>query len=69
MILSNQMQLLIKEQLRTRPLSADEVRRVERMGELYVSRLSKERLDSSVYTYKYTLEIEGVSYHFYGRKQ
>lgn len=69
MILSNQMQLLIQEQLRTRPLSADEVRRIERMGELYVSRLSGEAVDADVYIYKYTLKIDGISYHFYGRKQ
>lgn len=67
MIFSPQMQRVLKQELEDEnPLVDGEIRRITRMGELYVS-LNKEH--PAPYYFQYTLEIDGKPHYFFGRKQ
>lgn len=64
MILSTQMQEEIKQRLAASPLYEEEIRRIDGMGELYVS-LRKDIPDP--YYWQYSLSIEDVPHHFFGK--
>lgn len=65
MILSSQMIAKVKKQLEEYPLEADELRRVEGMGLLFVSR-SLEHVEEC--SHAYSLSIDGTKYHFFVRR-
>jgi hypothetical protein len=74
MILTKQSLGLITKQLGNKPLSEQEIRKVEGIGGLYMTlhRLEKKPEEEEVtkngttYWFHYTLRIEGDTYHFYG---
>lgn len=64
MILSTQMQEEIKQRLAASPLYDGEIRRIDGMGDLYVS-LTREMHEP--YYFQYTLRIDDTPYHFFGK--
>lgn len=74
MILTNQATSLIEVQLAENPLKEGEVRRMEGMGNLFVTaHMMKNVLsdgeihvEGMVYWFLYALRISGVTYYFYG---
>jgi hypothetical protein len=64
MILSTQMQDKLRQSLTASPLFENELRRIDGMGELYVS-LVKDQHEP--YYYKYTLSINDVPHYFFGK--
>lgn len=65
MIPTLQMQQHLKDLLSQSPLETGEIRRIEGMGELYVS-LSSD-LNKGEYEYLYSLGIDDVVVYFYAR--
>lgn len=65
MMLSSQLQRLLAEGLRSQPLMPDEVRRVEGMGNLYVS---LQRRPQGNFYFRYTLEVDTVDHHFFSEE-
>ncbi len=69
------MGLQISEELNTRffnivrfePLNPTEVRRIEGVGGLYISKISKENSPSE-YVYLYSIEIDDCSYFLYAKR-
>jgi len=58
-ILSSQFALRIRDSIRKQPLKEKEIRRIEGLGELYVT-LPETVLDKKIYTEMYRLRIDGV---------
>lgn len=67
MIPTQNMQQLIKSQLAASPLYEGEIRRIEGMGDLYVSRKRELETSHDEYTYMYSLIIEEETYYFFSR--
>lgn len=63
MIPTPQMQQLIKRQLTDTPLRPDEMRRIEKMGDLYAS-LAREGHPNE-YVFLYSMTIENTKYYFF----
>ena len=57
------MQRQLKDELANSPLAVGEVRRVEGMGQLFIS-LSRDLGDNN-YRHQYTLEFDAVPHHFF----
>lgn len=66
MLISGEMQERIKRQLATNPLKKDEMRRVERMGELYVT-LSDTKIDETQYVFLYNLKVGEVDHRIFSK--
>lgn len=64
MNISEQMQRTLQESLQRAPLQEDELRRVEGMGNLYVSLKKMDELG-----FLYALEIDGVHYYFHRKSR
>lgn len=65
MIPSPQMQQQLKTLFETDPLEVDELRRIEGMGELYVSLSRDQECDGCAYLY--SLAINDIQYFFFGK--
>lgn len=66
MILSSTHIERIRKSLQENPLQQNDVRRIEGLGELYLS-FSDHLLDGDLYTELYKLNIDDVSYTFYSK--
>jgi hypothetical protein len=66
MIISQQLQRELSANLRENALSDGETRRIEGMGNLYVS-LKREPVPGCYF--RYTLTIEGIDYHFFSKNE
>lgn len=64
LVITDSMIEIIKGILEKRPLGAAEMRRVEKMGDLYISQV-KPATGKEGYSWLYSFEIDGTSYHFY----
>jgi hypothetical protein len=67
MIPTQPMQQLIKNQMTAFPLTDGEIRRIEGMGELYVSLTRDVDKRHHEYTYMYSLIIDGKKFYFFSR--
>ena len=67
MIPTQPMQQLIKDQLTASPLSEGEIRRIEGMGELYVSLSRDTDKRHHEYTFMYSLTIDSTQFYFFSR--
>lgn len=65
-ILSSQFALRVRDSIREQPLKEKEIRRIEGLGELYVT-LPETVLDKKIYTEMYRLRIDGVPIVLYSR--
>ena len=75
MRLTKSMQRLIETQIKSAPLAEGEIRRIEGMGGLFVTKsaLHDDATKDDVihhgnmkYWFQYALNIDGTVYHFYG---
>jgi hypothetical protein len=57
---------MLREQLTASPLKSGEIRRIEGMGELYVS-TTKEMENAHEYTFMYSLYIDEIPYYFFSK--
>lgn len=64
MIITKQMQEIISEQFGEKPLTADEIRRIPKLGNLYVS-ASIEHADEENFRYLFSLTLNGKKYCFF----
>lgn len=67
MIPTQPMQQLIKDQMTATPLAEGEIRRIEGMGELYVSLTRDIDKRHHEYTYMYSLTIDNKKFYFFSR--
>ncbi len=69
MILSETLKLRLKDLLAKNPLKHDEMRRIEGLGELYLSLVPEENIQSGEYTFVSSYRIGGIVYNFYSGLQ
>ncbi len=67
MILSEVFKEQLTVSLMQQPLSEKEVRRLEGLGELYISLIAEENMQSGEYEFLYSYRIDDALYNFYSR--
>lgn len=70
MIVTEELKKLIEKNLAEKELSDTEIRRIEGLGDMWISKQSDEILEDSESTYfrLYNIKISGNTYSIFGRK-
>ena len=65
LVLSREMQVRIRDEVRLSPLAEGEVRRLTGLGEMYVSLKNTEVETTTTYTHLFDLAIDDIPHCFY----
>lgn len=66
MNITEQMARMIRVAVIAGPFGAQEMRRIEGLGELYISQIEKDEHDSLKYNYLMSVEVDGETYQLFG---